>query len=73
MGEGCGHFLVLVVNGDEKGHIWADAMVSDYGVFPQGYSQNWLFNDLQFTERLSFLEWYELWLDLSLQKLAQTI
>jgi len=46
--EGCGHLLLLVVNGPASGQMWFDSTVSDGGYGPLG---------------VTFLDWYERWLD----------
>ena len=51
---GCGDFVLLVVNGAERGNIWVDGRGNYSGLFPQqGVG----------TERISFSEWYLAWLD----------
>lgn len=59
---GCGVSINLIVNGEEYGHIWVDDRCNDQGIYPDTY-----FYD---QHRLTFLDWYELWLDQSLGKLA---
>lgn len=59
---GCGVVLHLIVNGDEYGIIWADDRGNDGGIFPS-YQ---LGND----NKITFLDWYEYWLDKSLEKLS---
>ncbi|MBL7790616.1 MAG: SMI1/KNR4 family protein [Chitinophagales bacterium] len=57
---GCGASLHLIVYGKEYGNIWTDDRGSENGIYPSfelGNNQN-----------ISFLNWYELWLDNSLQK-----
>jgi hypothetical protein len=49
--EGCGYLHLLVVSGPARGYTWLDATVSDGGYVPLG---------------VSFLEWYERWLDSAL-------
>lgn len=56
---GCGITMNLVVNGDEVGNIWTDDRVNDMGVHPSFELGN--------KEKISFLNWYELWLDNSLK------
>jgi SMI1 / KNR4 family (SUKH-1) len=46
--EGCGYMHMLVVTGPARGTMWMDGRCSDYGFSP--------FN-------VTFLEWYERWLD----------
>lgn len=57
---GCGVSINLVVNGPSYGEIWVDDRNNDNGIYPDFYFGN--------TERLNFLEWYELWLDQSIEK-----
>lgn len=58
---GCGVSLHLVVHGQEYGNIWTDDRGSDNGIYPSFELGN--------NQKISFLNWYELWLDNSLQKL----
>ena len=60
---GCGVSLNLVVNGTEYGHIWTDDRANDGGIYPS--------QELGNTERLNFLDWYELWLDQSLVEIHE--
>lgn len=57
---GCGVRLTLIVNGPEKGNIWTDDRTNDSGIYPT--------TELGNTEKISFLDWYELWLDISIAK-----
>lgn len=59
---GCGVSINLVVNGTEKGNMWADDRCNDGGVYPDLYFDQ--------TERTTFLQWYSLWLDRSLAELS---
>lgn len=56
---GCGITISLIVNGQEKGNMWTDDRVNDGGIYPS--------IELNNTEKLSFLDWYELWLDNSIK------
>lgn len=56
---GCGIYENLVVSGSEKGNIWLDCRVNDGGICPNHENG----------ERINFLDWYELWLDKSLEEL----
>ncbi|MFT3705917.1 MAG: SMI1/KNR4 family protein [Agriterribacter sp.] len=58
---GCGVSLNLVVNGKEYGNIWADDRGSDAGIFPS--------IDFGNKDRIQFLNWYELWLDKSIEEI----
>jgi hypothetical protein len=60
---GCGHFINLVVNGKEYSHIWSDDRASDYGIYPFGYYK------MENNERLLFFDWYEYWLDKSIEEI----
>lgn len=59
---GCGVYLDLVVNGEEYGNIWSSDLASDNGIYPWGQLGDE-------AERITFLDWYELWLDQSLKEL----
>ena len=59
---GCGVSFNLVVSGPEYGHIWIDDRCNEQGIYPDPYFGN--------RDHIDFLNWYELWLDQSLQKLA---
>lgn len=54
--EGCGHLTLLVISGSERGNIWGDSRCSDEGIYPFKSKKNP-------NNRLTFLEWYENWLD----------
>ena len=55
---GCGVSINLIVNGDEFGNIWADDRCNDQGILPfESKDKN----------RIQFLDWYEQWLDDSLE------
>jgi hypothetical protein len=55
---GCGIYINLVVKGPEHGNIWIDDRCNDGGIYPDRYPGN--------KEKVDFLQWYELWLDKSL-------
>lgn len=58
---GCGLTISLIVNGSEKGTMWTDDRTNDGGLYPT--------TELGNKEKITFLDWYELWLDQSLEKL----
>lgn len=58
---GCGISLNLVVNGEEYGNIWTDDRGNDGGIYPS--------NELGNKGRIKFLNWYELWLNNSLNEI----
>lgn len=60
---GCGISLNLVVNGEEYGNIWTDDRGNDGGIYPS--------NELGNKDRITFLNWYELWLDNSLNEVNE--
>jgi hypothetical protein len=57
---GCGVSINLIVNGHEYGYMWSDDRGSDGGIFPS--------RELGNSDKISFLDWYELWLDQSLRQ-----
>lgn len=60
---GCGVSLNLVVNGKEYGKIWTDGRGNDNGIYPS--------YELGNKEKITFLNWYELWLDISLRDIKE--
>lgn len=60
---GCGISMNLVLNGPCSGEIWTDDRANRSGIYPDHYFGN--------TERLRFLDWYELWLDRSIHELNE--
>ncbi len=57
---GCGITLNLVVNGQEFGNIWTEDRGNDGGIYPAMQLGN--------KDKITFLDWYELWLDTSISK-----
>lgn len=57
---GCAISLNLVVNGLEYGSLWFDDRASEAGIYPLREEN---------LNRVTFLEWYERWIDSSLDKL----
>jgi hypothetical protein len=55
---GCAIRNFLIVHGPCKGEVWRDDQASGKGIFPEVDEQG---------NRLGFLDWYERWLDKSLQ------
>ncbi len=53
---GCGIEVVLIVSGQCKGQVWVNDFANLMGLFPVHTT-----NDLD--SRLTFREWYEVWLD----------
>jgi hypothetical protein len=61
---GCGVKINLVVNGQEYGNVWTDDRVNDGGIYPS--------LELGNEKPITFLDWYELWLDNSLYEITGT-
>jgi hypothetical protein len=59
---GCGDFLLLVVNGSEKGNIWVDGRTNFSGIFRGGLEEG--------EGLVTFGGWYVNWLDRSLAELG---
>ena len=51
--QGCGYYDLLVVNGPDAGHVWADGRVSDGPISPY----------VDDTGRATFDRWYLRWLE----------
>ncbi|MFN0254120.1 hypothetical protein [Pedobacter ureilyticus] len=62
---GCGISLNLVVNGEEYGNIWTDDRGNDGGIYPS--------HELGNKDKITFLNWYELWLDNSLNEIKDKL
>ncbi|MET1175763.1 SMI1/KNR4 family protein [Paenibacillus amylolyticus] len=60
---GCGISMNLVVKGASYGEIWVDDRANRNGIYPDQYWGN--------TNRLHFLDWYELWLDRSIHQMHE--
>jgi len=60
---GCGISINLVVNGDEYGYLWTDDRGNDGGIYPSFELGN--------EKKIKFLDWYELWLDTSLEQIRK--
>lgn len=58
---GCGVSINLVVNGQEYGNIWSDDRESNGGIYPT--------TEYGITDRITLLNWYELWLDDSIAEM----
>ncbi len=70
--EGCGMFDILVVSGEKRGSIWGDYRCNDYGIAPVAIDLNFYQREIPFSPvdsaHTSFLDWYETWLDWSLNQ-----
>ena len=58
---GCAISLNLIVNGQEYGNVWTDDRASNKGIYPS--------QELGNKDKIAFLDWYELWLDNSLNEI----
>lgn len=58
---GCGVTISLIVNGQEKGNMWTDDRTNDAGLYPT--------TELGNKTKITFLDWYELWLDNSIEEI----
>lgn len=59
---GCGVSVNLVVNGTEYGNLWIDDRCNEQGIYPNPYIEN--------RERITFLDWYEHWIDTELKEIT---
>ena len=60
-GHGC--TFLLVVNGNEKGHIWFDGRADYSGLVPK----------LKDGQRISFIEWYITFLDMEIENINESL
>ena len=60
-GHGC--TFLLVVNGNEKGHIWFDGRADYSGLVPK----------LKDGHRISFIEWYVTFLDMEIENINKSL
>ncbi len=59
--SGCGTSINLVVNGKEFGNLWIDGRCNSQGIYPDSQTDK--------SNRISFLNWYEAWLDTEILKI----
>ncbi len=77
--QGCGMHDFLVVKGEGAGQMWQDNRANGFGIFPLARNRDELGASQEDTmpytiaetpqERLSFTDWFEWWLDWSLQEI----
>ncbi len=77
--QGCGMHDLLVISGAAAGLMWQDDRANGFGIFPLARNREELGESQEDTipftiaeepaERLSFLDWYEWWLDWSLAEI----
>ncbi|HMG88204.1 MAG TPA: hypothetical protein VK574_20915 [Terracidiphilus sp.] len=58
---GCAIRIFLIVCGSCEGEVWRDSQATGEGIFPEVDEHG---------NRMGFLDWYELWLDKSLQNVS---
>lgn len=78
---GCGIYGMLVITGEQPGKIWIDDRTNDNGIYPASLSFCHAFHDTDPDDShpnndeeqpLSFYEWYEDWLNRSLEQIRQS-
>ncbi len=77
---GCGIYAMLVITGEQSGNIWIDDRINDNGIYPASLSFCHSFHDAEpddfnvnsdEEQPLSFYDWYEDWLNRSLEQICQ--
>ena len=77
---GCGIYAMLVITGEQSGKMWVDDRTNDNGIYPASRNFCHVFHDadddLQLDsddeQALSFYDWYEDWLNRSLEQVRQS-
>lgn len=78
---GCGIYALLVITGEQSGKIWIDDRTNDNGIYPATLSFCHAFHDINpddfhqdsdEEQPLSFYDWYEDWLNRSLNQIRQS-
>ena len=78
---GCGIYAMLVITGQQSGKIWIDDRTNDNGIYPTTLSFCHAFHDINpddfhqdsdEEQPLSFYDWYEDWLNRSLDQIRQS-
>ncbi|MEH2244611.1 SMI1/KNR4 family protein [Nostoc sp.] len=78
---GCGIYAMLVITGEQSGKIWIDDRTNDNGIYPASLSFCHAFHDTNLDDfhqdsdeeqPLSFSDWYEDWLNRSLDQIRQS-
>ncbi len=79
---GCGVYAMLVITGEQSGKIWIDDRTNDNGIYPASLSFCHSFHDINHDDfhpnndeeqPLSFYDWYEDWLNRSLDQIRQSL
>ncbi len=78
---GCGIYAMLVITGEQSGKIWIDDRTNDNGIYPASLNFCHAFHDTipddfhpdsDQEQPLSFYDWYEDWLNRSLEQIRQS-
>ncbi|MEA5623693.1 SMI1/KNR4 family protein [Nostoc sp. UHCC 0251] len=78
---GCGIYAMLVITGEQPGKIWIDDRTNDNGIYPASLNFCHAFHDTDpddfhpdsgQEQPLSFYDWYEDWLNRSLEQIRQS-
>lgn len=77
---GCGIYGMLVITGEQSGKIWIDDRTNDNGIYPASLSFCHAFHDTEpddfpnsdEEQPLGFYDWYEDWLNRSLNQIRQS-
>ncbi|MEH1801690.1 SMI1/KNR4 family protein [Nostoc sp.] len=78
---GCGIYAMLVINGKQSGKIWIDDRTNDNGIYPASLTFCRAFHDTNpddfhsnsdEEQPLNFYDWYEDWLNRSLEQIRQS-
>ncbi|MEH2423734.1 MAG: SMI1/KNR4 family protein [Nostoc sp.] len=78
---GCGIYAMLVITGEQSGKIWIDDRTNDNGIYPASLTFCHAFHDTNpddfyqdsdEEQSLSFYDWYEDWLNRSLDQIRQS-
>jgi len=79
---GCGIYALLVISGEQQGKIWIDDRTNDSGIYPASRNFCHYFHDLDaddflpdndYGEPLSYDDWYEDWLNRSLERVGKVV
>ncbi|HLP91298.1 MAG TPA: SMI1/KNR4 family protein [Nostocaceae cyanobacterium] len=79
---GCGIYALLVITGDQKGQIWIDDRTNDSGIYPASLNFCRYFHNFDLDEflpegdddqPLGFYDWYDNWLNQSLEQVKQSL
>ncbi|HLO88581.1 MAG TPA: SMI1/KNR4 family protein [Nostocaceae cyanobacterium] len=78
---GCGIYAMLVITGEQQGRIWIDDRTNDSGIYPASVNFCYSFHNFDLDDSildeddeqpLSFYDWYDNWINYSLEQLRIT-